>query len=138
MIIVSSLLVLSFMVYANTMRFSSEVRQMKNLLDYVSAKGAELVTLAIVANATTENFVQMPATIGNKQYWLRLRNDSESAWIEGGFGDIATEPTDIRVHLPSETIAMGYYVGGGGTALLNCSLTSELPQLLLTNSNVGD
>jgi hypothetical protein len=135
MIIVSSLLVVSFMVYANTIRVSSEVRQMKNLLDYVAAKGAELVTLAIVANATTENFVQMPVTIGNK---LRLRNDSGSAWIEGGFGDAATEQTDIRVHLPRETIAMGYYVGGGGAALLNCSLTGGLPQLLLTNSNMGD
>lgn len=134
LIAVSTLLSVAFLAYTNAFRASSEMKQLKNLMDYVAAKGTELLTLASTSNATTETFVQMPATIGDRQYWLQLRNSSAEAWLEGGFGNVPTEGTDLRVYLPQRTSADGYYLAGYGAAYLNCSETSGVFQLNLTSS----
>ncbi len=69
--VVSSILVASFMDYSGVIRFSAETRKLKNLMDHVAAETTELLNLA-AANATAETFIQAPAAIGNTQYWLRL------------------------------------------------------------------
>lgn len=138
LIAVSSLLVLSFMAYTDAFRFSSELKQLKNLMDYVAAKGTELLTLAIVTNATAETFLQMPTAIGNKQYWLQLCNDSAKAWLEGGFGNMPMKGTELRVYIPKKTSAEGYYMGSYGAALLKCEASSETPQIILTSSSEGE
>jgi hypothetical protein len=138
MIAVSSLLIFSFMAYAEAIRFSSEARQLKNLLDHVVGKSTELVTLTLATNATAESFLQMPTSIGNRQYWLGLHNDSKSSWIEGGFGNIALEGTDLRVYLPKEATATGSYVSAHGAAHLSCNFSAGVPQLRLENSNEGN
>jgi len=138
LIAVSSLLVFSFMAYADTLRVFSETKQLKNLIDYVAAKSTELLALTLATNATAETFFQMPATIGNKQYWLLLRNDSAKTWLEGGLGDIIMEGTELRVYLPREASATGYYIGGYGVAHLKCYVSAEVPQIQLASSAEGD
>jgi len=138
LIAVSSLLVFSFMAYADALRVSSEVKQLKNLMNYVATKGTELLTLTLTTNATAEAFLQMPASVGNKQYWLQLRNDSSRAWLEGGFGNLPMEETELRVYLPKEASATGCYIGGYGAASLKCFLDAGVPQILLASSGEGD
>jgi len=135
---VSSLLVFSFMAYSDTLRVFSETKQLKNLMDYVAAKSTELLTLTLATNATAEAYLQMPAAIGNKQFWLQLRNDSAKAWLEGGLGNILVEGTELRVYLPKEVSATGYYIGGYGAARLKCYANAEVPQVQLTSSTEGD
>lgn len=137
MLAVGSLLVFSFMAYVNATRFSSETKQLKNLMDYVAARSTELVTLALTTNETAQSCLQMPVTIGSRQYWLQLQNDSENVWIEGGFGDTALEGTGLRIYLPKEANATGYYVGGYGAAYLSCVFSFGVPQLRLENLNEG-
>ena len=137
-ITVASLLVLSFIAYSNSISTLSEATQLKNLIDYVAAKGTELLTFALATNATSEVYIQMPTTIGNKQYWLRLRNNSASAWLEGGFGNTPMEGTDLYAYLPKEASATGIYVGGYGAAYLKCSLVADVPRLYLSSSSHGD
>jgi hypothetical protein len=138
LIAVSSLLVFAFMAYADTLRVFSEAKQLKNLMDYVAAKSTELLGLTLTTNATTELSFQMPAAIGNKQYWLQLRNDSAKAWVEGGLGTIITEGTELLVYLPKEASAAGYYIGGYGVAHLKCYASAGVPQIQLTSSAEGD
>jgi hypothetical protein len=138
MVAVAGLLVSSFIAYANAIRSSSETRQLKTLMDQVAAEGTQLVTLTLTTNATSERFVQMPARIGNRQYWFRLCNNSDSAWLEGGFGSTATENTDLRVNLPREAAATGQYTGGHGAAHLSCAASDGLPHLQLENSDEGN
>jgi hypothetical protein len=138
LIAVSSLLIFSFMAYAEALRASSETRQLKNLMDYVAAESTELLTLALATNATSEAFLQMPASIGNKQYWLQFRNDSSKTLLEGGLGNVPMEGTELRIYLPKEASATGYYVGGYGAAHLKCYLDAEVPQIQLTSSSEGD
>jgi len=135
---VSSLLIFSFMAYAEALRVSSETRQLKNLMDHVAAKSTELLTLTLAANATSEAFLQMPVSIGNKQYWLRLFNNSEKAWLEGGLGNIPIEGAELRVYLPKEASATGYYIGGYGAVHLKCYSNASVPQIVFINSGDGD
>ena len=134
---VSSLLIFSFMAYAEALRVSSETRQLKNLMDHVSAKSTELITLTSATNATSEASLPMPASIGNKQYWLRLCNNSEKTWLEGGLGNIPMEGTELRVFLPKEASATGYYIGGFGAVHLECYLNASIPQIVFINSHDG-
>lgn len=138
LIAVSSLLVFSFMAYADALRVSSEVKQLKNLMNYVAAKNTELLTLALTTNATTETHLQMPVVIGNKQYWLQLRNDSKKAWLEGGLGNMPIEETELRIYLPKEASATGYYIGGYGAACLKCYVNADVLQIQLTSSSESD
>jgi len=135
---VSSLLIFSFMAYAEALRVSSETRQLKNLMDHVAAKSTELLTLTLATNATSEAFLPMPVSIGNKQYWLRLCNNSDKTWLEGGLGNIPIEGTELRVYLPKEAYARGYYIGGYGAVYLKCYLNASVPQILFINSGDGD
>lgn len=131
---VSSLLVFSFIAYADVLRFSSEVKQLKNLMDNVAAKSTELLTLTLNTNATAEAYLQMPAVIGSQQYWIQMRNDSAKTWIEGGFGATLMEGTDLRVYLP-ESSASGYYVGGYGALHFKCYFETDVLQILLESSD---
>ncbi|MDH5481256.1 MAG: hypothetical protein OEY22_00035 [Candidatus Bathyarchaeota archaeon] len=135
---VSTILVFSFMAYANTLRFFSETEQLKNLMDRVAMKSTQLLTLTLSTNATAEVSLQMPATIGNKQYWLKLSNDSAKAWLEGGLGNMPIEETELRVYLPKEASATGHYVGGYGTACLRCYISSGVPRIQLASLTDGD
>jgi hypothetical protein len=135
---VSSLLVFSFMAYADAFRVSSEVNRLKNLMDQVAAKGTELLTLTSATNATAEACLQMPTAIGNKQYWLQLRNDTTRAWLEGGFGDTPVAGTELRVYLPREASATGCYVAGYGAVRLRCYLDAGVPQVHLESSSESD
>lgn len=136
-IAVSSILVFSFMDYAGAIRFSAETRRLKNLMDCVAAKATELLTLTATTNATAETFIQTPASIGNAQYWLRLRNDSSKAWLEGGLGNLPTEEAELRVYLPSKASTSGYYIGGYGAIRLVCLLSSNIPHLQLSSSTLN-
>jgi len=138
LIAVSSLLLFSFMAYVNALRLSSEKSQLKNLMNRVAAKSTELLTLTLTTNATVETYIQTPTTIGNKQYWLRLRNNSAETWLEGGLGEIPTEGTEFRVYLPTEASASGYYIGSYGAVYLKCYLEANVPQIRLASLSEGN
>ncbi len=125
------------MAYANTLQVATEARRLKNLMDQVAAKSTELITLTLVTNATAEDFIQMPSAIGNKQYWLQLRNDSANVWIEGGFGSTVLEGVDLRVYLPQEASATGFFVGGYGAAHIECNAIAGALHIQLGSSTRG-
>jgi hypothetical protein len=134
LIAVSSLLVFSFTNYTEALRASSEVKQLKSLMDTVAAKSTELLTLTSVTNATINVYLQMPTVIGNKLYWIQLDNDSVSAWVQGGFGDTPTKGTDLKIQLPKETAATGHYIGGYGAACLMCYSDAGISRIQLNSS----
>jgi hypothetical protein len=80
----------------------------------------------------------MPSVIGNKQYWVQLRNGSKEAWLEGGLGNTPVEETELRVYLPKEASATGYYIGGYGAACLKCYVNAGVLQIQLTRSSESD
>ena len=137
LIAVSSLLVFSFIAYTDTIRAASEAKQLRNLMDIVSAKATELTTLTLTTNASAEAYLQMPTSIGSKQYWLQLRNDSSAVWLEGGLGNTQVEGGGLRIYLPKEAVATGQYSSGYGAAHLKCSMNGTVPYVMLTSFSEG-
>ncbi|MEM4700547.1 MAG: hypothetical protein QXZ51_00180 [Candidatus Bathyarchaeia archaeon] len=138
-ITVSGILLVSFMGYAGALRLSSEMGKLKDLVDLVAAKATELISLAKAANTTTEAFIQTPAAIGDRQYWLILENSSSRVWAEGGLGNTPKEEAGMRVYLPGVALASGYYVSGYGVILLKCSINQNtgIPEVQLLSSSLN-
>jgi len=138
-IAVSGILLVSFMNYANAIRFSSEMGKLKDLMDSVAAKATELISLTKATNATTEAYIQAPAAIGDRQYWLMLRNDSSKVWLEGGMGNTPKEGAGMRVYLPSMALAYGCYVSGYGAIRLKCSVNHDagIPEVQLSSLSLN-
>lgn len=138
LIAVSSLLIFSFMAYTNTLQAFSETKQLRNLINYVATKTTELLTLVLTTNASADAFLQMPQAVGNKQYWIKLSNDSAKTWVEGGLGNLPAEQTELWVFIPKEALATGHYIGGYGAAHLKCNANAGVPQIQLASSAEGD
>jgi len=129
---VSTSLVAALNSYTASLSATSEIEQLKNLLNSVAAKGNELLTIVATTNSSAQVSIQLPATIGYKQYWIRVRNDSSHAWLEGSLGQIIENESIHRVYLPKRTSASGYYIGGYGPAILECAMNGSTPQLNLS------
>lgn len=130
---ISVLLIFSLSSYTATLRNTTETEQLKNILNGVAAKANELITLVTATDSSISLTVQMPTSIGNQQYWMRLRNDSSNAWLEGSLGQTVGGGEVYQVFLPSKTSASGYFVAGYGPALLECYTNDSTPQLNLAS-----
>jgi hypothetical protein len=131
---VSTLLICSFSLYTSTVRTIPEIEQLKNILDHVAAKGNELLTLVTATNSTVRTLIQLPSTIGHREYWIKVRNDTSSVWVEGALGQIKESRTTYQVFLPRKASTSGYYVGGYGSAMLECYMNGSIPQLNLSSA----
>jgi len=127
--VVGALLVASINAYTTTLKTTSEIEQLKNLLNVVAAKGMELLTITASTNSSTQVFLQLPTTIGYQQYWMRAGNDSSTTWIEGNLGQITDIEGPNRVFLPEGTSASGSFAGGYGQAILKSYMNGSTPQL---------
>ncbi|MGB9675908.1 MAG: hypothetical protein ACPL0C_01810 [Candidatus Bathyarchaeales archaeon] len=132
LIAVGSLLTTSFMVYANTIRETSENKKLEELMNLVAANSIRLITLTLSINASTETFLQLPARIGDKNYWIKMENDTSKAWLKGGFGSNPTEGT-LQTSLAKNVLAAGFYVSGYGAARLRCFFASGVVQIQISN-----
>jgi len=131
---VTTLLMFSFVAYANTLRVIPEMSKLKKLLRYVASKAIELLTLSSSTNVTLEIYLEMPVTIGNREYWVQLRNDSSNAWVEGGFGKLSNVSSGSRVYFPQKAHASGHYIGGNGALIIRCWMNNTLPSIILNGS----
>jgi hypothetical protein len=115
------------------MRETSEANRLENLMNLVALESIRLLTLTLSTNASTEAFLQLPPRIGDKQYWLKLENDSSRAWIEGGFGNSPSESGKLRVSIIKAVLATGSYVSGYGAARLSCFFDVGVVQIQLSS-----
>jgi len=134
MLAVSSLLVLSFMAYTNTARFSSELRQLKELTSKVVAKSTEMMNLCQAGDTAVQFLLEVPTTIGHGQYWFLLQNDSQRAWVDSGFGNAPVASSSMRQYIPGHLLSTGYYLAGNGMALLVCNDSGGVVELRLSSS----
>lgn len=131
LIAVSGILISTFAAYATTLRVIPEMEQLENLLNHVASKGCELITLTAATNSTSEAVLKLPPAIGNKQYWIRLRNESSKAWVEAALGSIHQGKVTSRVYLPKIVSALGNYSSGYGPAILEIFMSNSTVTLHL-------
>jgi len=131
---ISILLISSYSSHANTVRTIPEIKQLKNILDHVAAKGNELLTLATATNSTAYTIIQLPPTIGYRQYWIRIQNDTSNVWVEGALGQLEEDGITYQVFLPGKASTSGHFIGGYGSAVLECYMNGSIPQLNLRSA----
>jgi len=130
---VGTLLIFSFNSYAATLRSIPETEQLDNLLNHVAAKAIELQSLT-TTNSNTQAYLNLPTRIGDRNYWLRLRNDTIQSWLEGGLGEIWDDtPTNHQVYLAGKPYATGQYVSGFGPAVLKGYVNGSISQIFLSS-----
>jgi hypothetical protein len=132
LISVSSILISSFAAYATTLRTIPEMEQLRNLLEFVAAKGCELVALTAATNSTSKATIQLPSSIGSKQYWIRLESDSTKAWVEGALGEIHEGRVVDRIYLPKAISVSGNYSSSYGPGVLECYMDVSTVHLRLS------
>jgi len=130
---ISTILVATLHSYTMSLEATAEIEQLENLINHVAAVGSELLTIVATTNSSARVFVQLPTTIGNRQYWLGARNDTSRAWLEGSLGQAMIREATAYVFLPQRTSASGYFVSGYGPAILEACMNGSTPQLNLSS-----
>lgn len=132
--VVGTLLICTFSAFSVSVKQDVEIEHLKNLLERVAAESCELISTTTTNNSTATVTLSMPSYLGEKSYWIQLRNDSSRAWIEGGLGTTPVQ-TDLNVFLPGTVAASGLYNSGYGVAELECQLQGTLVCLNLSEAS---
>ncbi len=133
LVTVSTILISAFAAYTTTLRTIPEIEQLKNLLTSVASKSYELVTLTTVTKSASQAIVQLPSSLGNKQYWIKLRSESSETWVEGALGLIHQGNIANQAYLPKAISANGNYSSGYGPAVLKCYLNGTTVSIHLSS-----
>jgi hypothetical protein len=130
-IIVGTLVIAMCGLSVAAVKHDAEEQQLSSIANYVAAKATELASQAPESTIVLSEFMELPSSVGNQRYWIRIQNDSSSAWAESGYGTIALSSEQIAF-IPLEIAASGVYLSGSGVAKLEYSVDSSGARLLLS------
>ncbi|MEM3356524.1 MAG: hypothetical protein QW166_01720 [Candidatus Bathyarchaeia archaeon] len=121
---------------ASTLNLRTEVekQQLLNVAEYIFTESMALISQAKAGNVSSSVRLHVPSLIGDKNYWIRISNNSASAWVEAGFGVVATS-SERRVCIPAEVSASGSYISSSGIATLTCHANASGVYLTLSGGN---
>ena len=108
----------------------SASQQLSNVDQYVAAQSLIMINQVAANGQNVTQILDLPANIGNQQYWISLGNSSSSAWVESGFGGVAMQ-THPQSYIPANVVASGTYVCGWGRPFLQCCVVNQTVTLIL-------
>jgi hypothetical protein len=123
-LIVGTMIVFSCNVLASNVKYQAETQQLENVEKYVATVSLKLTTDSLDNNLNSTQFLELPSAIGTQQYWIRLANDSRTAWVEAGFGTQVTTG-QFNMMIPAVVSASGEFVSSSGRAYLNCYVENQ-------------
>lgn len=129
-LIIGSILVCTVSVQTVAIKSKADQQQLQNIEHYVAAQALTLLTQTAIDHQQTIQYLDIPHAIGNQRFTIRLSNDTESAWVESGFGINATAQSVME--LPAKVAASGSYISGSGRPLLTCHIENQAATLTLT------
>ena len=138
--IVASLIVgtiiVSFCAVAMTnIRNDAINQQLTNVNQYVATQSLILINHVTQNGQNESQVLDLPAAIGNQQYWISITQDTSLAGVESGFGSIALQ-SQPQTYIPANVAASGAYFSGWGTAVLQCGYKNQTVTLTLTRSDL--
>jgi sporulation-control protein spo0M len=113
-----------------SVKHDAEEQQLSTIASYVVAKSVALSSQAVATDFTLKLPLDLPSSVGNQRYWVRIQNDSYRTWVEVGYGSAALS-TQQRAYIPVEVSASGVYVSGSGVAYLEYSVSASGAYLTL-------
>jgi hypothetical protein len=129
-LLVGVILVYTCSVATVNIKADANQQQLKNIEQYVAAQSLTLISHTTQNQNTTQS-LDIPPQIGNQLFWIRITNDSSTAWVESGFGDTALS-SDVHEAIPAQVAASGSFISGSGRPLLECYLENGVATLTLT------
>jgi len=132
-LIVGTIIVTSCAVAMASLKGDATNQQLSNVDEYVATQSLTLINQVDENGQNATQVLDLPTSIGNKEYWVSLANDSSSAWVESGFGSFAVQ-NEPEIYIPADVVASGAYVSGWGNAILQCSIQNQIVTLTLTES----
>jgi hypothetical protein len=132
-LIVGTIIVAGCSAIMANVKNTAETQQLSNIRTYVATQSAILINQAEISKANSTLSLSVPTQIGNQQYWIRIENDSTSAWIEAGLGNTIVS-SGQETCIPAQVAAQGTYISSsGGMAFLSCQVEDQAIFLTLTN-----
>jgi hypothetical protein len=110
----------------------ANTQQLKNIEEYVATQSLSLLSHTTENNQNTTQFLDIPSSIGNQRFWIRIVNDSSGAWVESGFGTTISSNC-LQMNIPANFDASGYFISGSGRAKLQCQIENQIAALTLTS-----
>jgi hypothetical protein len=129
-LIVGTMIVFSCSILASNVKYQAETQQLENVEKYVATMSLNLIADSIGNNVNSTQFLELPSAIGTQQYWIRIANDSQRAWVEAGFGTQANT-SQSKMFIPAVVSASGEFVSSSGRAYLNCYVENQTSVLKL-------
>jgi hypothetical protein len=131
-LIVGTIIVCVCSISTLNVKNQANTQQLENIEEYVATQSLSLLSHTTENNQNTTQFLDIPSSIGNQRFWIRITNDLSGAWVESGFG---TNPSSnsLRMNIPANFEASGYFVSGSGRAKLQCQFENQAATLTLTS-----
>jgi len=131
-LIVGAILVYACSISTLNVKNQANSQQLKNIEEYVATQSLSLLSQTTENNQNTTQFLDIPSSIGNQRFWIRIANDSSSAWVESGFGTTLSS-NSLQMNIPANFDASGYFISGSGKAKLQCQFENQIATLTLTS-----
>ena len=128
-------LTFSFAMYITPIRTQSEAYRLRETLNLLASTVEEAIILVAEHNSTFSTTLHLPSRIGEREYWLRVNNDTNHIWLEGAFGQIITAPTEeYRVYLPQSITASGSFESKYQLLAITCQIENAIPNITFQRS----
>jgi hypothetical protein len=131
-LIVGAIIVYACSVVSFNVKNQANTQQLKNIEEYVATQSLSLLSHTTENNQNTTHFLDIPSSIGNQRFWIRIANDSSGVWVESGFGTTLSS-NNLQMNIPANFDASGYFISGSGRAKLECQLENQIVTLTLTS-----
>jgi hypothetical protein len=131
-LLVGTIIVYSCSLATINIKNQAVTQQLKNIDEYVAAQTLTVLSHTNENNQNTTQYLDIPSTIGNERFWIRITNDSSGAWIESGFGTTVSE-NSLHLNMFATVNATGTFISGSGRAILQCSFENQIATLTLTS-----
>jgi hypothetical protein len=131
-LIVGSIIVYACSIAALNLKNQANTQQLKNIDKYVATQSLLLLSHTTEINQNTTQFLDIPSSIGNQRFWIRIANDSLGAWVESGFGTTVSS-NNLQMSIPANFDASGYFISGSGRAKLQCHFENQTSTITLTS-----
>lgn len=110
---------------------NADTQQLTNINEYIATQSLIMLSQTTCENQNITQTLDIPSQVGNQRFWIRITNDSQTAWVESGFGPTVLT-SDERVEMPAKVAASGSFVSGSGRAILECHYENQIATLTLT------
>lgn len=131
-LLIGTILVTTISLETMVIRSTAKEQQLRNIQQYVAAEALNLMSQTAINNQTVTRHLDIPSAIGNERFWIALNSNSQTAWVETGFGLTVSSTDKILNIAAAKVAASGNFTSGAGRPLLRCHLENQTFTLTLT------